>query len=925
MYYDALGAAAENRLGAGARDRLDAIADSVIPGLSTRDAWPVLRRNLDLAVLALGGADPHELLVEALAKGSVDDAADPAAVLDYRIDPAGTHSAGIGVLRWLPAIPAALADDPQWGAYLARREQLVDTLADADPRTRPQLDQRHRTSVGAPADHREHGADRRNRRVPRRGRRRRGRHPPDRAPPVPGAHPRRPRPAAAPRRRRHRPAQRRHHPLEQPHRRHRPAHPTDAYWPQLAAHLAQATRTTADLRHIITTAARQGPLPDELPAAALWWRIAGALSPTATLATTHSRLRPAWITDVDRVFGAVLAETITSDPAWPGLVAAISAADPHKWTPADLLTLAAEQLADAADDTHPIPPGDYARLITYTVDAFTHRLQARLGVDVDDIPMPDAPPVDPSEEEQFPPDPDTPHPVIDEHTRVDDYFDVTPPDHYTLEYGSNEFDGLQFDDLSANRPTPELRITMETLTSLRDEYRFVCEEITTLDADIRAGNGPAMRAAAQELMRLRRQVDADRPYAHAVTAVMEQWADADAAYNDVLRMIEHARTHLDTLLPTPGADELDIASARADLAFHTRRLPEHAPSQQFQQALADAQAARTAAAAGDHIATEHDIVTARGDAERADLAARAALHQRRQNLRRQLDRADRDVATAFAAAQTATSDTLAALLDSARSEVELLRAAGHLDFDQTPLHIPASTLAAHDQAPQTGSKHWPHSPTDSATPAPTFTTKRPPQPSTHCAARRTPPTARCCGSRSPTTPQPRRAPLTWPTPSPPSTEAHRRISDQQWALPPGAIVVIDNPASAEPAHLADIAHHTATAGARAIILDPADAHRGPSTPALRLLSNVVPWTTRLSTTDVAPEDRRLAPTPAVTLADRLGRTRLSEPWRQLLTEYDTAARAVRAAQRRHLALGWRTHDVAIEEPDHTIDAVDIDD
>ena len=51
MYYDALGAAAENRLGAGARDRLDAIADEVIPALSTREAWPVLRRNL--AVLAL--------------------------------------------------------------------------------------------------------------------------------------------------------------------------------------------------------------------------------------------------------------------------------------------------------------------------------------------------------------------------------------------------------------------------------------------------------------------------------------------------------------------------------------------------------------------------------------------------------------------------------------------------------------------------------------------------------------------------------------------------------------------------------------------------------------------------------------------------------------------------------------------------------
>jgi hypothetical protein len=114
MYYDALGAAAENRFGAGARERLDVIADQVIPQLSQREAWPVLRRNL--SVLALGGADPRQLLTDALAKGSVDDAADPAAVLDHRIDPAGAHSAGVGVLRWLPAVPQALATNPQWGA-----------------------------------------------------------------------------------------------------------------------------------------------------------------------------------------------------------------------------------------------------------------------------------------------------------------------------------------------------------------------------------------------------------------------------------------------------------------------------------------------------------------------------------------------------------------------------------------------------------------------------------------------------------------------------------------------------------------------------------------------------------------------------------------------------------------------------------------
>ena len=82
----------------------------------------------------------------------------------------------------------------------------------------------------------------------------------------------------------------------------------------------------------------------------------------------------------------------------------------------------------------------------------------------------------------------------------------------------------------------------------------------------------------------------------------------------------------------------------------------------------------------------------------------------------------------------------------------------------------------------------------------------------------------------------------------------------------------------------------------------------------------LPWTTTLSTADAAPEDPRLAPTPAVTLADRLGRTHLGEPWRQLLTEYDTAARTVRAAQRRHLALGWRPPTRRLDDPDHTLGA-----
>ena len=66
--------------------------------------------------------------------------------------------------------------------------------------------------------------------------------------------------------------------------------------------------------------------------------------------------------------------------------------------------------------------------------------------------------------------------------------------------------------------------------------------------------------------------------------------------------------------------------------------------------------------------------------------------------------------------------------------------------------------------------------------------------------------------------------------------AHQQVSDQQWALPPGAIVIIDNPADAEPHQLAAIANHAAAADARVIIIDPATSH-GASSPALRLLTH----------------------------------------------------------------------------------------
>jgi hypothetical protein len=284
MFTDALGAAAEHQLGAGARDRLDALAESVHTDLSTCAAWPVLRRRL--TIRALSGADPGELLAAAHARGGLDDAADAAAVLDCRIDPTGSAGRDCGPLRWLPAVPVVLAGNPQWGDYLRRRESLVEELAAQireqarawTPDTSPSWAQPlvaanpalaaeiavFRAATGVDdADTRLTGPPQ----YPvatRAIQDRLQRHGTD-AIERDGADPTR---------------------FNDLLDKIDPRIRADAYWPTLASHLAKAARGN-DIRDALTDAARQGPLPDEMPAAALWWRLADALSPTAALPDRH--------------------------------------------------------------------------------------------------------------------------------------------------------------------------------------------------------------------------------------------------------------------------------------------------------------------------------------------------------------------------------------------------------------------------------------------------------------------------------------------------------------------------------------------------------------------------------------------------------------------------------------------------------------
>lgn len=69
----------------------------------------------------------------------------------------------------------------------------------------------------------------------------------------------------------------------------------DPFWPQLTARLDDIAQGGADVNRLLQRAmTRGGPLPDELPAAALWWRLAGNLAPITGSAASDRSDRTAY-------------------------------------------------------------------------------------------------------------------------------------------------------------------------------------------------------------------------------------------------------------------------------------------------------------------------------------------------------------------------------------------------------------------------------------------------------------------------------------------------------------------------------------------------------------------------------------------------------------------------------------------------------
>ncbi|MFI9410118.1 MobF family relaxase [Nocardia gamkensis] len=369
IYLDAIGVAAEAALGPVGLEHIDQAAEALRRHLTDSPAYPVLRQHL--AMLALSGRDPVAALHTAAAARELDTADDVAAVLDWRLDPTGTHSTGTGPFPWAHGIPRGLRDDMDSTQLTARARIVTDLAAQirADvqawtPGTAPHW---ARPLVGAdPALLGELAVWRATLHVDDR----------DIRPTGPT----------------------RYSALEREHQQlldarvtdaigdvHRPVNRwapslqrldarivADPYWPVLADKLDLADRAGLDIETLLTDAAALPPLPDEMPAAALWSRL--ELEPSALdTATGHRNLRPEWITDLHAVIGDQAGERVVTDPAWPRVVAAIDRATGTDWTPHQLLVTAHELLLAAQPDhASGLRDDQLASALAWRIDALLH-------------------------------------------------------------------------------------------------------------------------------------------------------------------------------------------------------------------------------------------------------------------------------------------------------------------------------------------------------------------------------------------------------------------------------------------------------------------------------------------------------------------------------------------------------------------------
>lgn len=426
QYRDAVPALIDATAPAGADERLVQVADELLPGLSGAAAWTTLRERTMLAA-AHQSQDPADLLADTIRghleheaqqvaepalpgmTGDLDvDGEDLAAVLARRVavptDP--RH-------HWLPTAPASIATDPRWRDYLEElrtrfEASTVEVREHAQGWTSRTAPGWARPLLDAPGDlvadvavwRAIYAIDDTDDRLVGQN-----------LPGADGKHQR------ALLRRIHDalPALTSRHDLWTDMARDvAPEIVQDPFWPTLVDRLDSLARAGLPVRELMAAAAGTTPLPLEMPAAALWWRISGHVAP-AVLEGGASTLRPEWTTDLTNLLGEGRTARLLDDPAWPSVVAAVHQASGAGWTPAQVLGAALERLGDET------LTGDLGHALAGRVTLLAHesvndpyRHIPLVDVEPDDLPFEDladaAPPeewVGDVDEQWVPPNDDT--------------------------------------------------------------------------------------------------------------------------------------------------------------------------------------------------------------------------------------------------------------------------------------------------------------------------------------------------------------------------------------------------------------------------------------------------------------------------------------------------------------------------------------
>jgi AAA domain len=286
-YTDALHVAAEHVVGQGAAQALQGFANRLMPELTDEPAWPTLRARLLL--IAAHGADPHERLRTACEAKELSSAGDRAAVLDWRLDNASPRSSRDGPLPWMPGIPDRIASDPIWGPYLDARSRLVTQLADQVRLTADGVGWAGQGHAAVPA---ELIADLQVWRAATQV------DPSDLRPTGPLQF------GDAARTWQHQLDKRLATAATDEAWRWRqllatevPSVTADPFLPELTERLSNLTQAGFDASRLVRSTAAEGPVPDDHPAAALWWRILDQLAlqpnpvPTSRRTTATARGR----------------------------------------------------------------------------------------------------------------------------------------------------------------------------------------------------------------------------------------------------------------------------------------------------------------------------------------------------------------------------------------------------------------------------------------------------------------------------------------------------------------------------------------------------------------------------------------------------------------------------------------------------------